>query len=239
MGYHPGLEDDGIYLSAVKADLNPALFPHNADFFRLQMQATAFDGLMAHFVRWTHMPLAWAELVWQLAALFLILWAVKKIANLLFRDSSARWAAVAMVAGVFTLPVAGTALYMADQHLHPRTLATAMILLAVWRVLDGKRWQAIALLLVAFLMHPLMAAMGISFCCFLTVALMEQLHVRLRWLRSATFALVPLGWVFEPADATWRKALDTRTYYYLYQWTWYEWLGALAPMILFLSLIHI
>ena len=277
MGYHPGLEDDGIYLSAVKADLNPALFPHNADFFRLQMQATAFDGLMAHFVRWTHMPLAWAELVWQLVALFLILWAVKKIANLLFRDSSARWAAVAMVAGVFTLPVAGTALYMADQHLHPRTLATAMILLAVWRILNGsgrsnararsrsiprglkpqsslgsfgttevvpfrdtvyaassrKHWQAAALLLVAFLMHPLMAAMGISFCCFLTVALMEQLHVRLRWLRSATFALVPLGWVFEPADATWRKALDTRTYYYLYQWTWYEWLGALAPMILF------
>jgi hypothetical protein len=33
MGYHPGLEDDGIYLSAVKADLNPALFPHNANFF--------------------------------------------------------------------------------------------------------------------------------------------------------------------------------------------------------------
>jgi len=59
MGYHPGLEDDGIYLSAVKADLNPALFPHNAKFFRLQMQATAFAGSMAHFVQWTHMPLAW------------------------------------------------------------------------------------------------------------------------------------------------------------------------------------
>ena len=36
MGYHPGAEDDGIYLAAVKADLHPALFPHNADFFRLQ-----------------------------------------------------------------------------------------------------------------------------------------------------------------------------------------------------------
>ena len=83
-------------MAAVKADLNPALFPHNAKFFRLQMQATAFDGLMAHFVRWTRMPLGWAELLWQLVALFLILWEVKKIANLLFRDSSARWAAVAL-----------------------------------------------------------------------------------------------------------------------------------------------
>jgi hypothetical protein len=239
MGYHPGLEDDGIYLAAVKADLNPALFPFNANFFRLQMQATAFDGLMAHFVRWTRMPLAWAELFWQLIALFLILWAVKKIANLLFHNSSAQWAAVAMVAGVFTLPVAGTALYMADQHLHPRTLATAMILLAVWRILDGKRWQAAALLLVAFLMHPLMAAMGISFCFFLFLSLLDSLQSRMRSLRSATVALLPLGWVFEPGDAAWRKALDTRTYYYLYQWTWYEWLGALAPLILFGVLWHV
>jgi hypothetical protein len=238
MGYHPGLEDDGIYLAAVKADLNPALFPFNANFFKLQMQATAFDGLMAYFVRLTRMPLAWAELVWQLAALFLILWAVKKIANLLFQDSSARWAGVAMVAGVFTLPVAGTALYMADQHLHPRTLATALILLAVWRILNGRHRQAAALLLAAFLMHPLMAAMGISFCCFLTVTLMERVHVRMRSLRSATFALVPLGWVFEPAQPGWREALDTRTYYYLYQWTWYEWLGALAPLVLFGVLWH-
>jgi len=233
MGYHPGLEDDGIYLAAVKADLNPRLFPHNANFFRLQMQATAFDGFMAHFVRWTHMPLALAELLWQLAALFLILWAVKKIANLLFSDSSARWAAVAMVAGVFTLPVAGTALYMADQHLHPRTLATAMILLGVWRILEAKRWQAAALLLAAFLMHPLMAAMGISFCFVLSLALSDSLQLRVRSLRSATVALVPLGWVFEPAGPGWHEALDTRTYYYLYQWTWYEWLGALAPLVLF------
>ena len=46
-------------------------------------------------------------------------------------------------------------------------------------------------------------------------------------------AFVPLGWIFEPPSPTWRKALDTRTYYYLYRWQWYEWLGALAPLFLF------
>ncbi len=116
MGYHPGLEDDGIYLTAVKARLNRELYPHDAQFFRLQMQATVFDGFMAHFVRWTRMPLAWAELFWQLAALFLILWASKKILDLLFFQSSARWAGVALVGAMFTLPVSGSALYMADQH---------------------------------------------------------------------------------------------------------------------------
>ena len=233
MGYHPGLEDDGIYLAAVKADLNPALFPYNAEFFRLQMEATVFAGSMAHFVRWTRIPLAWAELVWQLAALFLILWAVKKIADRLFAEEAARWGGVAMVAAMFTLPVTGTALYMVDQHLHPRTLATAMILLAIWRILDEERWQAALLLLVAFLLHPLMAAMGTSFCVILTLTLLDSVRARLLEWRNAMAAFMPLGWVFGGPNPGWRKALDTRLYFDLHKWTWYEWLGALAPLVLF------
>ena len=147
MGYHPGLEDDGIYLAAVKADLNPALFPYNANFFRLQMEATLFDGWMAHFVRWTGMPVAWAELFWQLVSLFLILWAVKKIANRLFAEETARWAGVAMVAAMFTLPVSGIALYMTDQHLHPRNLAGGAVasgcLFAASA--DGRVWHFVLL----------------------------------------------------------------------------------------------
>jgi hypothetical protein len=241
MGYHPGLEDDGVYLSAVKADLNPALFPYNANFFRQQVQATIFDKWMAGFVRWTGMPVAWAELFWQLVSLFLILWAVRRIADLLFIEESAGWGGVALVAAMFTLPVSGTALYMADQHLHPRNLATGLILMAVSRILKEKRWQAALLLLMAFLMHPLMAAMGISFCFFLILALRDSVHLRRHgWRNSvAAFAFVPLGWVFEPANPAWRKALETRTYDFPFQWSWYEWLGALAPIFLFCLLWRI
>ncbi len=245
MGYHPGLEDDGIYLAAVKADLNPALFPHSAEFFRLQTQATVFDGAMASFVWATHIPLVWAELLWQIACLFGILWACHSIARQLFPETCAQWAGVAMVAAMLTLPVSGTALFLADQHLHPRNVATALILLAVSRVLADRRRQALPLLVAAFLMHPLMAAMGISFCAFLALALVDSVHARVfcwserstaAW-RGEAAALVPLGWVprwiAEPASPTWLKALHTRTYYYLYRWTWYEWLGALAPLLLF------
>ena len=122
---------------------------------------------------------------------------------------------------------------MVDQHLHPRTLATAMILLAISRILNERRWQATLLLLVAFLMHPLMAALGISFCFFLTLALLDRVRARVRAWRNSMAAFMPLGWAFDPANPGWRKALDTRTYYYLYKWTWYEWLGALAPLFLF------
>jgi hypothetical protein len=233
MGYHPGLEDDGVYLTAVKADLNPALFPHDADFFRLQLQASFFDGWMAHFVHWTGIPLAWAELFWQFAALFLILWASRRIAGQLFASEPARWAGVAMVAAMFTLPVAGTALNIADQHLHPRNLATALILIAVSRILEGRRWHAIPLLVLAFMLHPIMAAFGLSFCVFQALAIAQPAWLRLRAVEGSLAAAAPLGWVFEPASPAWRQALDTKNYFFLNRWTWYEWLGALAPLFLF------
>ena len=233
MGYHPGLEDDGVYLTAVKADLNPALYPHDADFFRLQLQATVFDRWMAHFVRWTGISLAWAELLWQFAALFVILWAARRIAAQLFAEKPAQWAAVAMVAAMFTLPVAGTALNIADQHLHPRNLATALILVAVSRIMEAKRWQAIPLLALAFMLHPIMAALGISFCIFETLAMLQPAGFLPRTAHGFVAVAAPLGWVFEPASPAWRQALDTKTYFFLNRWTWYEWLGALAPLFLF------
>jgi hypothetical protein len=233
MGYHPGLEDDGIYLPAVKADLNPALYPYNSGFFRLQVQATTFDGWMAAFIRTTHLRVAWAELLCQFLSLFVVLWACHRIACSLFCDRGAQWAAVAMVGAMFTLPVSGTALYLMDQHLHPRNLATALILMAVAAVLEGRRWTAALLLVPAFLLHPIMAAMGISFSLFLSVALLDPAPAWLAGFERAMPALVPLDWILEPANPSWKRALDTRTYYYLYKWHWYEWLGALAPLALF------
>ena len=233
MGYHPGFEDDGVYLTAVKAKLDPALYPHNADFFRLQLQATVFDDGMAVFVRWSGIPLAWAELLWQFAALLLTLWACRRIAALLFKQSRVQWAAVAMVAAMFTLPVAGTALNIADQHLHPRNLATAAILFGVLRVLEGRRWQAAWFLLIAFALHPIMAAFGVSFCVFLGLALGEPVPFRLRTAQGPLLAAAPLGWVFAPDSPSWRLALASRSYYSIYRWAWYEWLGALAPLFLF------
>jgi len=62
-GYHPGAEDDGVYLTAIKADLNPAFFPHDSDFFKLELKETVFDTWMAAFVRGARFPLAWSALL--------------------------------------------------------------------------------------------------------------------------------------------------------------------------------
>jgi hypothetical protein len=233
MGYHPGIEDDAVYLTAVKADLNPALYPHDSDFFRVQLQATVFDKCVAGFIRCTHIPISFTELLFQFISLFFILVGCRSIARLLFAEEWVQWSGVALTAAMMTLPVAGTALYMADQHLHPRNSATALILLAVSRVLAGRRGQAVVLLLFAFVLHPIMALLGISFCCFLTLALTEPVHVWLRSLRGSLAAAVPLGWIFESTTPVWHRALQTRRYYFLYSWNWYEWLGALGPLALF------
>lgn len=243
MGYHPGYEDDGIYLASVQSSLHPALYPHDAAFFKLQMQASAFDNTMANFVRITHIPVPWAELLGQLLAIFLIMWACQKIAGRFFERPEVRWAGMAMMAAMLTLPVAGTAIYIADQHLHPRNLATAFILLAVDRILAKKRWHAVPLLAAAFAMHPLMAAFGFSFCFCLAVVLMEPVYLWLRdmrlvFARGAAVA-VPIGWFFQSPNPAWRKALYTRQYYLLSEWTWYEWLGAFGALFLFWLLMRL
>jgi len=238
MGYHPGIEDDGVYLAAVKNNVNPALYPFDSIFFKVQLQATFFDKWVAGFVHFTGTPVAWTELLWQLASIVLMVFGCWSIARKLFPQARAQWAGVALVVAMFTLPVAGTALYLADQHLHPRNVATAIILLAISRILGGHRWQAVPLLILSFFLHPIMAAMGISFCFFLTMTTLEPVHAWLENRRNASkgavaAAVVPMGWMFESPTPVWRRALNTRTYYFLSQWTWYEWLGAVAPLFLF------
>jgi hypothetical protein len=228
-GYHPGLEDDAYYLAAIKNNLNPALFPHDADFFRVLFQATAFDKLMAFFIRWTHIPLPWALLLWQVLATFLVLWGCWRIARRCFEEEYAQWAAVAMVAALLTLPVSGTGLSLTDQHLHPRALATALILAAIVAVLDGRRVLAGVLLLLAFPLHLNMTPFGVSYCFFLMWNPRKGAH---KPTAAAAALLIPLGWIFEPASPTWRQAEATRSFYFLLQWHWYEWLGVVAPLAL-------
>ena len=236
MGYHPGLEDDAFYLAAIKRNLNPALFPHDSDFFRLQFQATIFDKLIAFSARLSHLPIAWTALLWQSAAIFLLLHGCWRISRRCFSDVAAQWAAVSTIAVLLTLPVSGIAMTLADQYLHPRTLATAAILAAIVEVLDRRLWIAGILLAIAFSIHAIMAAFGISFCAFLLWNQRVPMQRRAIPIPIAAAFLFPLGWIFEPASDAWRKAASTRSFYFLGRWEWYEWLGVFAPLGSFMSL---
>ena len=231
MGYHPGLEDDSFYLAAIKHHLNPALFPRDSDFFRVQFQATIFDKLIALSVRLLHFPLPWTILLWQFAAVFLMLLGCYRIARRCFTTPETQWASVSLIAALLSMPLPGIAILLGDQYLHPRTLATALILSAIVAVVDRKPWISGILLLVAFSIHAIAACFGISFCLFLAWSLRRPRFP----LGSSALLLLPLGWLFQPASDAWRQAAATRGFYFLGSWHWYEWLGVVAPLILLLA----
>lgn len=244
MGYHPGAEDDGIYLAAVKAAAHPGLFPHDSQFFQLQMRTSIFDTWMAHFVHFTGISVGWAELAGQFLSILLMLWACWTILSQLFEERAARWGGLALFSAMLTIPVSGTALYIADQYLHPRNPATALILFAVSRILVGRRWQALPLLIGAFMLHPLMGSFGFSFCFILTLTFSAPVRQQIRSWRARLIpetadapvplaAAFPFVWLFDKPSDSYLNALHSRHCFFLYDWTWYEWLGAIAPLAIF------
>jgi hypothetical protein len=244
-GYHPGAEDDEVYLAAIKHDLNPALYPHDSDFFAVQLQATIFDKVVAASIRGTHLPTGWVILAWHVLAIYCVLLGCWRISRRCFPEPAAHWASTALVAVLLTLPISGSGLYIVDQNLHPRALATAAILAAIVAILDRKIIRAAVWLVLAALFHPIMASFGIAFCVFLgwrrpswnpATVLFLCAPLCPLWLErnlshsgAQLAAFAPLGWIFEPTSPAWRAASDTRNYQFLSRWEWYEWLGVFAP----------
>ena len=226
-GYHIGVEDQDVYLAAVNKSLDPGLYPVNSVFFTEQMKSSLFIEAVAGSIRLTGIAVPWALLLWQAGSIFLVLLGCWKVASACFRSESARWSAVTLVTVLLTMPIAGTALMLVDTYLHPRALAAGAILLALAACLE-KRWiRSAAWLLVAAAMHPLMALFGISLIVFVGV---EPWGWRPGRTGSA-LALLPLGLLGHPSEA-WQQATLSRRYYFPLRWTWYEWLGLVAPVLL-------
>jgi hypothetical protein len=219
-GYHAGVEDQEVYLSAIKKDLNPSLYPYNSALFMTQMRGAVFCRLLASCTRISRLPVETVAFAVHLLTIFLVLLGCWMIGRRCFRTQTAVWSGLLLVTGFLTIPIAGTALYVVDQYLHPRAMATAAILYALTALLDGRRVRGAAWLLAAALLHPLMAAFGVSYALFLL------------WRRppggaAEDAALIPLG-----ISAAWKRAAQPRSYYFVTRWAWYEWLGVALPLVI-------
>jgi len=228
-GYHPYAEDSEIYLPGVLKILNPSLFPANAEFFAEHAGHTLYPNLIVFLVRATHLPLPWVAFLGQLISIFLVLAASWRLASAFFEEDRARWAAVALMAALLTLPIAGTALYILDQYLNPRNLAAFAALFAVAEVLHRKYGRATLWMVFATVMHPLMASFAIAFCVWLTV--LDRYRPRILGFRLA--AALPFGLTFDPPPAAYHQIALRQPYFYIQRWQWYEWLGLIGPVALF------
>lgn len=222
-GYHPYAEDAEIYLPGIKKLLHPALYPSGTEFFESHASLTFFPNLIAASVRITHIPFDYAIFIWYLSSIFLLLLACWEFSGVCFDTTRARWGAVALIASLLTLPVAGTALYLMDQYLNPRNLAAFAAVFAVTRVLEKRYARAFAWIVFDAAVHPLMASFAIAFCVVLI--LME------RWRKPAPTlaAMLPFANLFAPPSLAYREAMRFHISHFLLQWQWYEWLGLIAP----------
>ncbi|MGH9815275.1 MAG: hypothetical protein ACRD6I_04275, partial [Candidatus Acidiferrales bacterium] len=221
-GYHLGVQDQAIYLPAIKKQLEPALYPHDAEFFLSQTRWMLFDEAVARAARISG-SLEWVLLGGQLVTVFLVLLGCLRLARMCFAEPEAQWAAVCTVAAMLALPATGTLIPLVDNYFHPRGLATAAILL-VWPIaLLGQGWW-IAGVALAFPFHPMMALVG-------------GFHLLVQWWKprgkSALLAMIPLL-ALMPQLATesgaWRAVLESRRHFFLLRWTWYEWVGVIVPL---------
>ena len=226
-GYHLGIEDQAIYLPGVRYDLNPALYPHDADFFLPQVRPTLIDEIVAYTSKLTHLSVSGAVFFWHLLSVYLLLAGALRLARRVFDRERQAWAGLALLTVLFTIPVTGTALYIVDQYLHPRTLATAFILFAIPDVIDRRWIRATVMLVLAALVHVQMAFFGGLFLVFVawpTVFGSMQ-------GRAVMFGF-PLATLFEKGSPAWREAMLTRQQHFLLKWHWYEWLGIFGPLLL-------
>lgn len=225
-GYHLGVEDQAIYLPAIKQHLNPALYPTNAEFFQMQTGPMLTDDLVAASIRVSHLPLESGILLWHVASIFGLLAGCLRLSRRCFPSAAGQWAGVAMVAGVLATPVAGTHVLIATQYLHPRTLAAVAVVFAVVEVMDRRWLRAGLIMALAALLHPQMAFFGGLFLIFLAWRAPEK--------QVPAFAalLFPLAFLFQRAPAGWQEAMRTRTDFFVLRWTWYELVGLVAPLIL-------
>src|SRR6202046_5290929 len=221
-GYHYGVEDLGIYLPAIKKLIDPSLYPYDANFFLLFIRWTLFHQAVAAVVRTTHISLELFLFLLHLLSVFLVLLGCLQLVRKCFDQPAAQWCGVALVATLLTMPVAGTALFVVDQHLHPRTFATAFLLFGAVAVLK-KRPIALLWIFLTALCHPTMAVYG-AFHLFILAwpgKVLEQ--------PALAFGAIPFS---APPNPIWREVMAGRSYHYPCLWAWYEWLGALAPIAL-------
>ena len=222
-GYHLGTDDGAIYVPAIKSAADPSLYPFGSEFFMTHAHLSFFPDIVGGSARVTGLTVDLVIFLWHCAGVFLLLLAAWRLSAICFTESPARWGSVALLAGFLSIPVAGTALVIMDPYLTARSLSTPATLFAVVCALSRRRREMCAWIGVTALVHPQMCVYAAAF-----LACLAMVQARSAWFAAGLPFLYPL----RAAQGIERQTLYSRTYFFLTNWTWYEWAGVLAPLML-------
>ncbi len=233
-GYHLGADDAAIYVPGIKQAADPALYPFGAQFFEQHAHLSIFPLLVGGSARLTRLPVDAAIFAWYVAGTFLLMLAGWRLLCACFTTDSARWGGIALLAATLTVPVAGTALAIADPYVTARTLSTPATIFAIACYVAGCRRQAAAWWLFTALVHPQMSAyLAVFLGCLAWVTRRGSEAVAEAPAPALGFpAVLPFLFGWGPARGNAREALLSRSYFFVSRWAWYEWVGAFAPLAL-------
>ncbi|WP_263385088.1 hypothetical protein [Granulicella arctica] len=246
-GYHPYSEDGGLYAAGVKGLLNPALYPHSHRFVEAHLRYSLFAPAVAAAVRITHLSLPAVLAGTYLLGIAATLAGVWLLAKHCYRNPAARFGVVALTATWLTVPVAGTSLILQDPYVTARSISSPCTLLAFAAVLNffcasSSRARlrsmscCLACLLIAALVHPLMAAYAVGDVLLLAAVLSQRQTIQ-RWGPAALCVLAflvagVLQVLSHPDDSDYVQVAMTRYYWFLSEWHWYEVAGLIAPLLI-------
>lgn len=238
-GYHYGVDDAAIYIPAVERFVHPTLFPYGAEFFLAHGRVSLFSDIVGAIVRWLHVPLPWASLLFHILGIWLLLLAGDWVARLCFTRARARWAAVLTLASVLTVPVAGTALPIMDPYLTARSLSTPLTVFAVAAMLAARPAAAAVFIAITALLHPQMAAYALALVVVLALPQFASGRAPAEQALAGSigfFTRLPAGFHFGPAQPPYRETLYSRIFFFAWAWRWWEWAGALLPLAILFAI---
>lgn len=230
-GYHLGVEDAEIYIPTAKKLLHPGLYPYADEFFLSHGHLSLFGPILAWTSRLTHLPIDWSIFGWYLVTLFAMLASCWVLLRACFESPRAHWTGMLVVTAVLAMPATNTGLLLIDPYMTARSFSTPLTVFALAALLERRFVLAGGTMLVTAAFHPQM----VVYLAFLAFVLwtIERNKGRVRErvpVMASAIGLLPTGFSFTPASGPYREALYSRDYFFLYNWTWYHWLGMLAPL---------
>jgi len=230
-GYHRGVEDAEIYLPAATKLLHPNLYPYASEFFLSHGRLSLFGLVLAATAKTTRLSIDSTVFAWYVVTLFATLSACWLFLKSCFSSPHARWTGMLVVTAVLTMPATNTGLLLIDPYLTARSFSTPLALIAITCILEHRYAYAATAVAVTALFHPQM----VLYILFLWAVTFASERVKSRVgeplpVPVSGIALVPSGFSLSAARGNYREALFSRDYFFLYNWTWYHWLGLLAPL---------
>lgn len=232
-GYRYGVGDQAFYVPAVIQHLDPDLFPRDRAILHAQDRFMLYDDAIAAFVQVTGVPVQTVFFAAYLAGLALLFGALVAIGRVVYQT----WLGVAMLAALMTLRhrITQTGANSLESYFQPRMLAFALGAWAIAAYLRGRAPAALALVAVAFAIHPTTA---MWFAIWIGVAVLVSERAWRTPMQAIAAAgagvalwavtLGPLRGHLARMDPLWASALAGKDYIFPSDWNASFWLVNLS-----------